>query len=82
MNRRNFLSYGASSAGLLLPAMHCLAASPDAAQLSASGDARGGTKSSAIIEDNFRGVEITMPDGNRKLYPDSSEWAFTFWPGR
>ena len=22
-----------------------------------------------------------MPDGSKKLYPDSSRWAFTFWPG-
>jgi hypothetical protein len=82
MNRRNFLSYSASSAGILLPAMHCLAAaSPDAAQLSVPGDARSGTKSSAIIDDDFRGVDITMPDGSKKKYPDSSTWAFTHWPG-
>jgi hypothetical protein len=80
MNRRNFLVYSASSAGILLPAMHCLAASPDE-RLSASGDAQGGAKSSVIIEDDFRGVDITMPDGNKKLYPDPSRWAFTFWPG-
>jgi hypothetical protein len=81
MNRRNFLVYSASSAGILLPAMHGLAASPDAAALSLSGDARSGEKSSAILEDDFRGVEVTMPDGRKKLYPDSSRWAFTFWPG-
>jgi hypothetical protein len=56
MNRRNFLAYTASSAGILLPAMHCFAASPDAAQLSVSGDVRSGAKSSAIIEGDFRGV--------------------------
>jgi Glycosyl hydrolases family 16 len=81
MNRRNFLVYTASSAGILLPATHCLAASPGAATLSPSGDARSAANSSAIIEDDFRGVEITMPDGSKKLYPDSSKWAFTFWPG-
>src|ERR1700729_1058613 len=81
MNRRNFLVYTASSAGILLPTTHCLAASPDAARLSLPGDAPSGAKSSAIIEDDFRGVEITMPDGSKKLYPDSSRWAFTFWPG-
>src|ERR1700735_5095833 len=81
MNRRNFLVYSASSAGILLPAMHCVAAAPGAAPLSASGDARNAAKSPAIIEDDFRGVEITMPDGSKKLYPDSSRWAFTFWPG-
>ncbi|HEY2675429.1 MAG TPA: glycoside hydrolase family 16 protein [Steroidobacteraceae bacterium] len=81
MNRRNFLIYTASSSSILLPATHCLAASPDTPKLSPSGDARSGAKSSAIIEDDFRGVEITMPDGSKKLYPDSSRWAFTFWPG-
>jgi hypothetical protein len=81
MNRRKFLSYGASSAGILLPAMHGLAASQDTAQLSVSDDARSGAKSSAIIEDDFRGVEITMPQGGKKRYPDSSTWAFTLWPG-
>ncbi len=34
----------------------------------------------AIIEDDFHGVEITMPAG-KKRYPDPSKWAFTFWPG-
>jgi hypothetical protein len=81
MNRRNFLVYTASSAGMLLPATHSLAASLDTAKLSLSGDALSGSKSSAIIEDDFRGVEITMPDGSKKSYPDSSRWAFTFWPG-
>src|SRR6185437_12693119 len=81
MNRRSFLVYSASSAGLLVPAVHCLAASRGAASLSASGDARSRASSSAIIEDDFRGVEITMPDGSKKLYPDTSRWAFTFWPG-
>jgi hypothetical protein len=81
MNRRNFLSYSASSAGILLPAMRSLAALPDAAQLSVFSDARRGAKSSAIIEEDFRGVEMMMPDGSKKLYPDSSKWAFTFWPG-
>ena len=81
MNRRNFLVYTASSAGLLLPTTRCLAVSHDATQLSVLGDARSGARSSAIIEDDFRGVEIAMPDGSKKLYPDSSRWAFTFWPG-
>lgn len=81
MNRRSFLVYSASSAGILLPATYCLAASADAARLSVSSDARSGTISSAILEDDFRGVEITMPDGSKKLYPDSTKWAFTFWPG-
>ena len=81
MNRRNFLSYTASSAGMLIPAMHSLAALPDAAQLSAFGDAGSGAKAFVIIEDDFPGVETVMPDGSKKLYPDSSKWAFTFWPG-
>jgi hypothetical protein len=81
MNRRNFLIHTASSAGILLPATHCLAALPKGGPLSASGDARSGTRSSAIIDDDFRGVEITMPDGSKKLYPDTSTWAFTVWPG-
>jgi hypothetical protein len=80
MNRRKFLAYGASSAGLLLPAAHSLAMSRGAARLSASGDAQNGEKSSAIVDD-FRGVEIAMPDGSKKMYPDPATWAFTFWPG-
>ncbi len=78
MKRRDFLVYTASSAGALLPTVPHFAAS---AELSASGDELGAAAHSDIIKDNFRGVEITMPDGSRKLYPDSSKWAFTFWPG-
>jgi Glycosyl hydrolases family 16 len=81
MNRRSFLCSTASSVGILLPAIHSLAALPDAAQLSVFGDVGSGAKSSAVIEDDFRGVETVMPDGSKKLYPDSSRWAFTFWPG-
>jgi Glycosyl hydrolases family 16 len=80
MNRRSFLFYTASSAGILLPVAHCIAANPKTA-LSVSGDARGRVKTPAILEDDFRGVEITMPDGSKKLYPDAGRWAFTFWPG-
>ena len=66
MNRRDFLANTASSAALLL---------------SASGDRALAFGGSDIIEDDFRGVEITMPGGRKKLYPDASRWAFTFWPG-
>jgi hypothetical protein len=69
MNRRNFLSY--TTAGILLPAM----------PLSVFADNQSGGNSSVIIEDDFKGVETPMPDGRKKLYPDSSRWAFTFWPG-
>lgn len=31
--------------------------------------------------DDFKGVERLMPDGTKKLYPDHTKWAFTFWPG-
>ena len=34
-----------------------------------------------ILEDSFAGVEILMPDGTAKLYPDPRTWSFTFWPG-
>ena len=34
-----------------------------------------------VIEDTFKGVEIMMPNGESKLYPDPRLWAFTFWPG-
>jgi hypothetical protein len=67
MNRRDFLFYTSSSAGALL--------------LSAGDDRATALESSAIIEDRFGGVEITMPAGNKKLYPDAAKWAFTFWPG-
>jgi hypothetical protein len=78
MKRRDFLFYTASSAGALLPAVPYFAAS---AELSVSGDGLGAAAHSDIIKDDFRGVEITMPDGSRKLYPDPGKWAFTFWPG-
>lgn len=67
MNRRDFLYYTSSTAGALL--------------LSAGDDRATTVESSAIIEDRFSGVEITMPAGNKKLYPDRAKWAFTFWPG-
>jgi hypothetical protein len=67
MNRRDFLLYTSSSAGALL--------------LSAGDDKTSAAENSAIIDDSFRGVEITMPDGGKRLYPDRSKWAFTFWPG-
>jgi Glycosyl hydrolases family 16 len=66
MNRRDFILCTASSTGVLL---------------SVSGDRSGSAAASDIIEDNFQGVDTTMPDGSKKLYPDSSRWAFTFWPG-
>jgi hypothetical protein len=81
MKRRDFLFYTASSAGLQLPLLRSAAAASTRSQSSASGDSSRTGGESAIIEDNFRGVEITMPDGNKKLYPDTSRWAFTFWPG-
>ncbi len=81
MKRRDFLFFTASSAGVLLPTLPYFAASGASAELSVSGDGVGAAAHSNIIEDNFRGVEITMPNGSRKLYPDPSKWAFTFWPG-
>jgi hypothetical protein len=77
MNRRDFLFYSASSTGVLLPTRPVAALF---ATVSASGD-RNSAVPPAIIEDNFQGVDIRMPDGSKKLYPDSSRWAFTFWPG-
>jgi hypothetical protein len=67
MKRRDFLYYTSSAAGALL--------------LSAGDDRATAMESSAIIEDRFGGVEIAMPTGNKKLYPDMGKWAFTFWPG-
>jgi hypothetical protein len=68
MNRRDFLVNTASSGAAAL-------------LLSVSGDRALAQGGSDIIEDNFRGVQITMPGGDKKLYPDASRWAFTFWPG-
>jgi hypothetical protein len=68
MNRREFLA-GTASGGAA------------AWLLSAAGDRAVAQGDSAIIDDNFRGVEITLPGGSKKLYPDASRWAFTFWPG-
>lgn len=67
MNRRDFLVNTATGAGALV--------------LSACGDRALALSDTNIIEDDFRGVEITMPGGAKKLYPDTSRWAFTFWPG-
>jgi hypothetical protein len=33
------------------------------------------------FEDDFAGVQTTMPDGSQKLYPDGNSWGFTYWPG-
>jgi hypothetical protein len=65
MNRRDFLANSASTALLL----------------SASGDRALALGGSDILEDDFRGVEVTMPGGSKKRYPDAGKWAFTFWPG-
>jgi hypothetical protein len=81
MNRRDFLYYTASTAGTLLPTRPTVAASRAPAQMSVSGDRGGSSAAPLIIEDAFQGVDITMPDGSKKLYPDASRWAFTFWPG-
>ena len=67
MNRRDFLVNTATAAGALA--------------LSAGGDRAVALSDTDIIEDDFRGVEITMPGGGKKLYPDTRRWAFTFWPG-
>jgi hypothetical protein len=80
MKRRDFLFYTASSAGLQLPGLRSVAAASARSPSSASGDSPRG-QDPAIIEDSFRGVEVTMPDGSKKLYPDTGRWAFTFWPG-
>ncbi len=67
MNRRDFLVNTATGAGALV--------------LSASCDRALALNGSDVIEDDFRGVEITMQGGSKKLYPDVGRWAFTFWPG-
>jgi hypothetical protein len=58
-----------------------LANTASAVLLSASSDRALALGGSDIIQDDFRGVEITMPGGSKKLYPDAGRWAFTFWPG-
>jgi hypothetical protein len=68
MNRRDFLvtTTLSGAAALLLP---------DSGERAF---AQGGLD---VIDDNFRGKEITMPNGSKKLYPDATRWAYTFWPG-
>ncbi len=68
MNRRDFLVTTTSSGAA-------------AFLLSGSGDRAYAQGGSIILEDNFRGVEVTLPNGSKKLYPDARQWAFTFWPG-
>lgn len=82
MKRRDFLFYTASAAGVLIPTQRSLAAPCPPPQITASSD-KGSTSSSPdiILEDDFKGVTTTLPDGTSKLYPDISKWAFTFWPG-
>jgi len=46
-----------------------------------SSPARADLVPSIKFQDDFKGVERSMPDGSRKLYPDTEKWAFTFWPG-
>lgn len=38
-------------------------------------------RAEVLFHDDFKGFEISMPDGSRKVYPDRQKWAFTFWPG-
>lgn len=40
-----------------------------------------GAAQQTILEDNFRGVMTVLPDGTKRLYPDTRLWSFTFWPG-
>lgn len=34
-----------------------------------------------IISEDFKGLDLTMPDGTHKKYPDPTKWGFTLWPG-
>ena len=68
MNRRDFLVTTTSSGAV-------------AFLLSGSGDRAYAQGGPVILDDNFQGVEVTMPNGSKKLYPDARRWAFTFWPG-
>jgi beta-glucanase (GH16 family) len=82
MNRRDFFLYSAASAGALLPARSPFAKPCAPSLVTASDDShRSPAASEAILEESFRGVDVTMPDGSKKLYPDADTWAFTFWPG-
>jgi hypothetical protein len=81
MNRRDVLFYAVSAAGVLLP-IRTLTAAPFPPTLpSVSGGKDSSSAADVVLEDDFQGVNMTMPDGSKKLYPDSRKWAFTFWPG-
>ena len=82
MNRRDVLVYAGSAAGALLPIRTLTAAPFPSTQPSVSGG-RGGSSAAAdmVLEEDFRGVNLSMPDGSNKLYPDPRRWAFTYWPG-
>jgi hypothetical protein len=38
-------------------------------------------KTDILFHEDFKGVERILPGGVKKMYPDSTRWAFTFWPG-
>jgi len=83
MNRRDVLCYAASAAGALLPIPTLTAATRPCppTQLSVAGGKGSSSAADMVLEDDFRGVNLVMPDGSKKLYPDPGKWAFTFWPG-
>lgn len=37
--------------------------------------------SEQVFQDDFKGVEVTFPCGEKKLYPDPQKWVFTYLPG-
>ncbi len=46
-----------------------------------NGVARPAFSAEIVFFDDFKGIQRVMPDGTKKLYPDHTKWAFTFWPG-
>ena len=83
MNRRDVLFYTMSAAGALLPVRTLTAGATPCppAQPSVGGGKDSSSAADMLLEDDFRGVNLVMPDGSKKLYPDTGKWAFTFWPG-
>src|SRR5258707_3221031 len=83
MNRRDVLFYTMSAAGALLPIRTLTAGATPCppTQLSVGGGKDNSSAADMVFEDDFRGVDLVMPDGRKKLDPDIGKLAFTFLAG-
>lgn len=81
MKRRDFLLSTATGSVALLYLKNAAAAPCAPTQVLISGGNKALGAGEVLLEDNFAGIDLAMPDGGVKRYPDNGKWAFTFWPG-